>query len=62
MMSKGYDDEQSGLKAKIFELLTTIEVKEQKSAGTSQFLEIVRRCTEITEFPKNNLEIYCKLP
>ncbi|MDE6709977.1 MAG: DUF4368 domain-containing protein, partial [Oscillospiraceae bacterium] len=49
MMSKGYDDEQAELKIKISELSTAIEVKEQKSADTSQFLEIVRRYTEITE-------------
>ncbi len=49
MMSKSYEDEQSGLKAKISELSTAIEVKEQKSADTSQFLEIVRKYTEIVE-------------
>jgi len=49
MMSKGYEDEQMELKAKISELSTAIEVKEQKSADTSQFLEIVRKYTEITE-------------
>lgn len=50
MMSKGYEDEQAGLKAKISELSAAIEVKEQKSADTSRFLEIVRRYTQITEF------------
>ena len=49
MMSKGYEDEQSELKVKISELLAAIEEKEQKSADTSQFLEIVRKYTEITE-------------
>ncbi|MDE6762086.1 MAG: DUF4368 domain-containing protein, partial [Oscillospiraceae bacterium] len=49
MMSKGYEDEQAELKAKISELSAAIEVKEQKSADTSQFLEIVRKYTEITE-------------
>ncbi len=49
MMSKGYETEQADLKAKISELSTAIEVKEQKSADTSQFLEIVRKYTEITE-------------
>ena len=49
MMSKGYEDEQAELKVKISELSTAIEVKEQKSADTSQFLEIVRKYTEITE-------------
>ena len=49
IMSKGYEDEQADLKAKISELSSVIEEKEQKSADTSQFLEIVRRYTEITE-------------
>ncbi len=49
MMSKSYEDEQSGLKAKISELSTATEVKEQKSADTSQFLEIVWKYTEIVE-------------
>ena len=49
MMSKGYEDEQSELKVKISDLSAAIEVKEQKSANTSQFLEIVRKYTEITE-------------
>ena len=49
MMSKGYEDEQAELKIKISELSSVIEVKEQKSADTSQFLEIVRKYTEITE-------------
>ena len=49
MMSKGYEDEQSELKVKISELSAIIEKKEQKSADTSQFLEIVRKYTEITE-------------
>ncbi len=49
MMSKGYEAEQADLKAKISELSAAIEVKEQKSADTSQFLEIVRKYTEITE-------------
>ena len=49
MMSKGYEDEQAELKVKISELSAVIEEKEQKSADTSQFLEIVRKYTEITE-------------
>lgn len=49
MMSKGYEDEQAELKIKISELSTFIEAKEQKSADTSQFLEIIRKYTEITE-------------
>ncbi|MDE7290264.1 MAG: DUF4368 domain-containing protein, partial [Oscillospiraceae bacterium] len=49
MMSKSYESEQAELKVKISELSTAIEVKEQKSADTSQFLEIVRKYTEITE-------------
>lgn len=49
MMSKGYEDEQADLKAKISELSAVIDEKEQKSADTSQFLEIVRKYTEITE-------------
>ena len=49
MMSKVYEDEQSELKVKISELSSIIEEKEQKSADTSQFLEIVRKYTEITE-------------
>ena len=49
MMSKGYEDEQAELKVKISELSAAIEIKEQKSADTSQFLEIVRKYIEITE-------------
>ena len=49
MMSKRYEDEQAELKVKISELSSIIEEKEQKSADTSQFLEIVRKYTEITE-------------
>ena len=49
MMSKGYEDEQAELKVKISELLAAIEEKEQKSADTSQFLEIVRKYIKITE-------------
>ena len=49
MMSKGYEDEQAELKIKISELFSVIEENEQKSADTSQFLEIVRKYTEITE-------------
>ncbi len=49
MMSKGYETEQAELKVRISELSVAIEVKEQKSADTSQFLEIVRKYTEITE-------------
>ncbi len=49
LMSKGYEMEQADLKAKISVLSAAIEVKEQKSADTSQFLEIVRKYTEITE-------------
>ncbi|MDE5859309.1 MAG: DUF4368 domain-containing protein [Oscillospiraceae bacterium] len=49
MMSKSYESEQAELKVKISELSTAIEVKEQKSADTSQFLEIVRKYTKITE-------------
>ena len=49
MMSKRYEDEQAELKVKISELSAVIEEKEQKSADTSQFLEIVRKYTEITE-------------
>ena len=49
MMSKGYEDEQAELKVKISKLLAAIEEKEQKSADTSQFLEIIRKYTEITE-------------
>ncbi|MDE7304118.1 MAG: DUF4368 domain-containing protein, partial [Oscillospiraceae bacterium] len=49
MMSKGYEDEQTELKAKISELSAVIDEKEQKSADTSQFLGIVRKYTKITE-------------
>ena len=49
MMSKSYENEQAELRVKVSELSTAIEVKEQKSADTSQFLEIVRKYTEITE-------------
>lgn len=49
MMSKGYEGEQAELKIKISELSSVIEDKEQKSADTSQFLEIIRKYTEITE-------------
>ena len=49
MMSKGYETEQADLKVKISDLSAAIEVKEQKSSDTSQFLEIVRKYTEITE-------------
>lgn len=49
MMSNGYEAEQADLKVKISELSTAIEEKEQKSADTSQFFEIVRKYTEITE-------------
>ena len=49
MMSKGHEDEQAELKIKISDLSTAIEGKEQKSADTSQFLEIVRKHTKITE-------------
>ncbi|MDE6596608.1 MAG: DUF4368 domain-containing protein, partial [Oscillospiraceae bacterium] len=49
MMSKGYENEQTELKIKISESSSAIAVKEQKSAYTSQFLEIVRKYTEITE-------------
>ncbi len=49
MMSKGYETEQADLKVKISDLTAAIEDKEQKSADTSQFLEIVRKYTEITE-------------
>ena len=48
MMYKGYEDERAELKVKISELSSIIEEKEQKSADTSQFLEIVRKYTEIT--------------
>lgn len=49
IMSKEYEDEQVGLKVKISELSAAFEVKEQKLVDTSQFLEIVRKCTEITK-------------
>ncbi len=49
MMSKGYETEQADLKVKISDLTAAIEVKEQKSSDTSQFLEIVRKYAEITE-------------
>ncbi len=48
-MSKGYETEQADLKAKVSELSGAIEVKEQKSSDTSQFLKIVQRYTKITE-------------
>ena len=48
-MSKSYEGERAELKVKISELLAAIEEKEQKTAHTSQFLEIVRMYTEITE-------------
>ncbi len=46
---KSDEDERADLKAKISELFSVIEEKEQKSADTSQFLEIVRKYTNITE-------------
>ncbi|MCM1024563.1 MAG: DUF4368 domain-containing protein [Prevotella sp.] len=46
MMSKGYETEQTELKVKISELSSVIEAKEQKSADTSQFLEIVHKLIE----------------
>mgnify|MGYP001454602121 FL=1 len=49
MMSKGYDDEQNKLKQAISELTAFIEAKEQKSADTTQFLDVIRKYTEITE-------------
>lgn len=49
MVSNGYEDEQIGLKVKISELSAAIVVKEQKSANTSQFWEIVLKYTDITE-------------
>ena len=49
MMSKGYEDEEAELKVKVSKLSEAIEEKEQKAADTSQFLEIVRKYTEIKE-------------
>ncbi|MDE7302338.1 MAG: DUF4368 domain-containing protein, partial [Oscillospiraceae bacterium] len=49
MMSKGYEGEQAELKVRISELSAVIDEKEQKSADASQFLEIVRKYTGITE-------------
>lgn len=49
MMSKGYENEQAELKVKISELSAVIEENEQKSADTSQFWEIIRKYSEVTE-------------
>ncbi len=42
-LSKGYESEQEQLKQAVAELTSFVEAKEQKSADTSQFLDIVRK-------------------
>ncbi len=48
-LSKGYEDEQELLKQTVTKLTSFVEAKEQKSADTSQFLEIVRKYEHIEE-------------
>lgn len=49
VMSKGYEDEQKQLKQAVSELTDFINEKEQKSTDTTQFINIVRKYTTITE-------------
>ncbi len=49
MLSNGYEVEQEQLKRTVAELTKFVETKEQKSADTSQFLEIVRKYEHIEE-------------
>ncbi len=48
-LSKGYESEQEQLKQAVAELTSFVEAKEQKSADTSQFLDIVRKYEHIDE-------------
>ena len=48
-LSKGYETEQEQLKRTVAELTAFVEAKEQKSADTYQFLEIVRKYEHIEE-------------
>ena len=48
-MSKSYDEEQKKLKQGVSELAVFIEAKEQKSSDISQFIEIIRKYSEIIE-------------
>jgi len=48
-LSKDYENEQEQLKQTVTELTSFVEAKEQKSADTSQFLEIVRKYEHIEE-------------
>ncbi|MBP0984732.1 MAG: recombinase family protein [Oscillospiraceae bacterium] len=48
-ISKTYEDEQKQLKAKVPELTEFITVREQKTADTAQFVEIVRKYSDVTE-------------
>ena len=45
----GYDEEQKKLKQGVSELAVFIEAKEQKSSDISQFIEIIRKYSEIIE-------------
>ena len=49
IMSKNYDEEQKKLKQGVSELAVFIEAKEQKSSDISQFIEIIRKYSEIIE-------------
>lgn len=48
-ISKTYEDEQKQLKAKVPELTEFIAAREQKTADTARFVEIVRKYSEVTE-------------
>lgn len=49
MMSKGYEDEQSKLKATVAELTAYIETAEQKSTDVTAFINVIRKYEHITE-------------
>lgn len=49
VMSRSYEDEQKQLKQTVSELTDFIETKEQKTADTMQFIDIVRKYMTITE-------------
>lgn len=49
MMSKGYEDEESKLKATVAELTAFIDTAEQKSSDVTAFVSLVRKYEHITE-------------
>lgn len=49
VMSAGYEDEQSKLKATVSELTAHIETVEQKSADATAFIKVVQKYEHITE-------------